>query len=140
LEKERKMKRPIRLEHDLVDAIKYCVCPHCGQKLNGRTQIGGEDFERSIETYAFTNSQAQPKAGDVSVCLYCKTKLVFIGGPDGYLRIREMSKEEYEAMPQFVKDALTVDVDELVQAAKDVVQEESNVDFFAKWAKGWKGF
>lgn len=131
------MKRPIKLEHDLVDAIKHCVCPHCGQKLNGRTQIGGEGFDVSIETYAFTNSRANPKAGDVSVCLYCKTKLVFIDGPDGFLRVREMGKEEYEGMPQFVKDALDVDVDDLVQAAKQVTQEESNVDFFAKWVRKW---
>lgn len=125
----------IKLMTDLVDAIKHCVCPHCGQKLNGRTQIGDDEFERSIETYAFTNSPANPKAGDVSVCLYCSTKLVFIDHADGTLRIREMTAEEYKALPEFCKEALNVDVDALAKEAREVMQEESDVDFFTKWAR-----
>ena len=52
-------------------------CPHCGKDLDRYTQI--------------TLEPAKPKAGDVSICLYCGYLQVFAGRP---LTLREPTAKE----------------------------------------------
>jgi hypothetical protein len=119
--------KKLELTTDLVEKLKHCVCPTCKSQLAGRTQIGSFD-EHGAEVFSEGN-HAIPEAGDASLCLYCNTKLFFVDGDDGFLRVRKMTVEEYAGLPQFVKDVLNVDIEHLREETRD------DKDLFHKWAK-----
>lgn len=68
-------------------------CPVCGMKIGAATSTEGDH---------------RPKAGDLSVCLYCATPLVFTEG----LKLRKMTDLDLLALPfselRAVRSAQTV--------------------------------
>lgn len=58
------------------------ACPHCGEMLDAVGVAGGAD--------------AVPEPGDVSACLKCGNPMVFMEG----LRLRAMTKDEWESLPE----------------------------------------
>ena len=124
--------KKIRLTTDLVEAISKCECPACAARLDGRTRIDEKEYAYGIEAYQGGTGHPVPKANDVSVCLYCKAKLVFVDHPDGYLRVRLMTPEETEALPEAAKRELSIDLDAMVERAS---QEETEPEFFRKWVR-----
>ena len=56
-------------------------CPKCAKQL---------------DTHAPTEAGAKPVAGDISVCLYCKTILVF----DENIKLRRATKSELQEFEQ----------------------------------------
>lgn len=58
-------------------------CPSCGKMLDGHSGERG----------------ASPKAGDLSICIYCTARLTY--GPE--LELLPLGDEEYEALPEDVR-------------------------------------
>lgn len=56
------------------------TCPTCGMKTTAATDMEGN---------------AKPRAGDLSVCAYCATALVFTDG----LKLRKMTDHDMLALP-----------------------------------------
>lgn len=124
--------KKIKLNDDLVQVISLCECPACKKRLDGRTQIGTE-HELSV---FHEGTHAIPKPGDVSVCMYCKSKLVFMDGGDGFLRVRLMTPEEIRDLPEVVAQALNLPLDKMVEMlthAMDRKTQREDDTFLKKW-------
>jgi hypothetical protein len=65
---------------ELVDAPD---CPGCGKTLDGFTPI---------------NNLSTPKDGDLTICVYCHTALVFQAGEGGALTLRRVTATEALAL------------------------------------------
>lgn len=66
-------------------------CPKCGIHLDGATESNGQE----------TN----PKPGDISVCVYCGTFLMF-DEEDKKLSLRRLTDEEFITLPDADRVAL----------------------------------
>lgn len=66
-------------------------CPKCGIHLDGATESNGQE----------TN----PKPGDISVCVYCGTFLIF-DEEDRQLSLRRLTDEEFIKLPDEVQREL----------------------------------
>lgn len=66
--------------HDISKCDAPSACPTCGKKLNGATKIDGK---------------GGPRPGDISVCFYCTSFLVF--GDD--LELALMTADEIVELP-----------------------------------------
>jgi len=64
--------------------VPECICPHCKAKLDA------------------VHGQEMPKEGDLSICVYCSTFLVF----DKNLKLSILSKKEWNKLDEDTRVAL----------------------------------
>lgn len=68
-----------------IEEIGNIKCPKCGIYLDGASDSHGVG--------------ATPKPGDISICYYCGTFLVF-NLVDEKLSLRKLTDEEFDALPE----------------------------------------
>ncbi len=83
----------IKLDSHVNSCRSYC--PKCGKgPLDGAT---GMDIDDPIEVLKRQAREIKPKAGDVTICCYCASLLIFTGDRSN-LGLREANEEEREEL------------------------------------------
>jgi hypothetical protein len=95
-------------------ALAHCVCPVCAKGLTGATAVPCDGTRRR-------EIARQPKRGMVSMCMYCRSFLRFVGR-NQQLRVRLLSEEEIGALPDPVRNMLL----------------RSRIVIKAKWPEGFR--
>lgn len=70
------------------------ACPKCGREIETKTEVPFIGVRNDGSAEEISSQPGRPRSGDVSVCLYCGTIMVF----DDARQEREITPEELEAL------------------------------------------
>jgi hypothetical protein len=102
------LKIPLKLKIAKEVVSKEAQCPYCKHTVDRASAVNE------------TGEMAQPKPGDISVCIRCANWNVY----DSDMQLRDMSEEEIAALPQDIFSQLTVVGRSVVFANKAVKERE----------------